>query len=105
VACTSFAFPLRILQRIIYCYLTGRKRHFSNEELLDGIFAMASLTWLIEVAQFYLHERSLGDIPGLKNTYIGHVALELKSDDSFFKLNFLLSVVAASFWFKVFFML
>jgi hypothetical protein len=104
VALSSFAYPIRIVQRIIYCHLTRRKRHFSNEEWLELIFAAATLTWLADFLKYLCVPKQDSAIPGLDTTYIGSVVLDLKEGGAF-RINFLLSVVAASFWFKVLFML
>jgi hypothetical protein len=46
VAMTSFAYPLRLITRIIYCKLTERKRHFKADEWVELIFASATFAWL-----------------------------------------------------------
>ena len=111
LALTSLSYPLRIISRIVYCYLTGRKRHMKTEEWLELIFAAASFTWLCDVLGYVLVQKAEGHgaIPGLETTYIGSVVLENTGKDKgstdFFKMNFLMAVVAACFWFKVLMML
>ena len=107
IAFTSFAYPIRLITRIIYCRLTERKRHFKAEEWVELIFAASTFTWLGDVLAYKLGKNH-GDgpeVPGLNKSYILSVIIELDSSESYFKMNFLLAVVAASFWFKVLMML
>lgn len=113
LALTSLAYPLRIVSRIAYCKLTNRKRSFKNEEWLELVFAICSFIWLCDFLGYVLVQKANGHgaIPGLKTCYIGSVVLEnasgLEDEDGvkWFKMNFLLAVVAACFWFKVLMML
>jgi hypothetical protein len=71
------------------------------------VFAAATFTWLGDVLGYLWVQKTNGhgDIPGLNTSYMGSVVLELEEKDNLFKMNFLIAVVAASFWFKVFTML
>jgi Polycystin cation channel len=71
------------------------------------VFAAATFTWLGDVAGYFWVQKASGhgDIPGLNTSYIGSVVMEIDEKDNVFKMNFLLAVVAASFWFKIFMML
>ena len=71
------------------------------------IFAAATATWLGNILYYYLvlKKKGEGKIPGLEQSYIAHSIAQLESKDSAFKINFLIAVVAASFWFKVLMML
>ena len=103
---TSFAYPIRMITRYIYSKLTDRDRELKTEEWLELIFASATFTWLGDVMGYILVQKAEGHgaIPGLSTTYIGSVVTEL-DENSWFEMNFLLAVIAASFWFKVLMML
>jgi hypothetical protein len=107
IAFTSFAYPIRLIQRSIYCRLTERKRTLKWEEWIELIFASATATWLGNILYYYLvsKKKGSGKIPGLEQSYVAHAIEQLESNDSAFKINFLIAVVAASFWFKVLMML
>lgn len=106
---TSFAYPLRLLTRMIYCKLTERKRHFKADEWVELIFASATFAWLAHYVMYKVKHKHLAATAGkngIDQIYMTSVIMEMqKGTTSHFKMNFLLAVVAASFWFKVLMML
>lgn len=74
---------------------------------MELVFAAATFTWFGDVLGYYLFQKKHGHglVNGLTQTYISSVVLELEEKENLFKMNFLIAVVAASFWFKVLMML